>query len=169
MNNRNGKKTLSKKVKSSWNKKERLIRLSSFFTFLGSPFRPYRPCHLEAFYRSFCIGPCASSFLSFAHISWALCWRLAWSCQNLEPLFVYGSIWISLDAFFLKPGCAAFKVWTGSIHWTEAGLLMDGRRDGILSCLILVWLTGAITGLQDYTLFFEPWISKIAYIYHIFY
>ena len=74
----------------------------------------------------------------------------------------------SLDAFFLKSGCAAFKVWTGSIHWTEAGLLMDGRRDGIWGCLMLAWLTGAITGLQDYTLFFEPRVFETAYLYYIF-
>jgi len=69
---------------------------------------------------------------------------------------------------FPNSGCVGFKVWTGCIYWTEAGLLMDGRQDGILSCLIVAWLTGAITGLQDYTLFFEPRASKAAYLYYIF-
>ena len=45
---------------------------------------------------------------------------------------------------------------------------MSGRMDGIGDCLILVWLTQAITRLQDYTLFFEPWISKTEYLYYIF-
>jgi hypothetical protein len=45
---------------------------------------------------------------------------------------------------------------------------MDGRRDGIWGCLMLAWLTGAITGLQDYTLFFEPRVFETAYLYYIF-
>ena len=73
-----------------------------------------------------------------------------------------------VEGLHLKSGCAAFKVWTGSIHWTEAGLLMDGKRDGIFGCLMLVWLTGAITRLQDYTLFFVPRVSETAYLYYIF-
>ena len=32
----------------------------------------------------------------------------------------------------------------------------DGWKEGRDSCLILDWLTGAITRLQDYTLFFVP-------------
>ena len=48
------------------------------------------------------------------------------------------------------------------MRWKEAGLLMDGRRDGILNGLVLVWLTGAITRLQDYTLFSVPGTFEIA-------
>jgi len=38
----------------------------------------------------------------------------------------------------------------------------DGWKEGRDSCLILDWLTGAITRLQDYTLFFVPWTFGIA-------
>ena len=44
---------------------------------------------------------------------------------------------------------------------------MGGRIDG--DCLILNWLTQAITRLQDYTLFFVPWISRNEYLYYKFY
>ena len=33
---------------------------------------------------------------------------------------------------------------------------------------MLAWLTGAITGLQDYTLFFEPRVFETAYLYYMF-
>ena len=45
----------------------------------------------------------------------------------------------------------------GRFQSLEVGLLMDGRMDGIRDGLILNWLTGGITRLQDYTLFFVPW------------
>ena len=44
----------------------------------------------------------------------------------------------------------------------------DEWKEGRDSCLILDWLTQVITRLQDYTLFFVPWTSKIAYLYYIF-
>jgi len=96
-------------------------------------------------------------FLSFVHLT-----------SGRVATKVWMHCFQSLDALFPKSGCAASKVRTGSIHWTEAGLLMDGKRDGIWGCLIVVWLTGAITRLQDYTLFFEPWVSETAYLYYIF-
>ena len=51
----------------------------------------------------------------------------------------------------------------------EAGLLMGGRMDGIQGLAYTELVDRGITRLQDYTLFFVPWISKIAYLYYIFY
>jgi hypothetical protein len=56
-------------------------------------------------------------------------------------------------------GSVVSNGWKHCFQSLEAGLLMGRIRKR----------QGAITRLQDYTLFFEPQISKIAYIYHIFY
>lgn len=63
----------------------------------------------------------------------------------------------------------------GCFQWAEGMFpksgsgASDGWKQGRnCGCLILVWLTGAITRLQDYTLFFVPWISGIAYLYCIY-
>ena len=38
--------------------------------------------------------------------------------------------------------------WKWGFFGVEAGLLIGGRMDGIMGCLILVWLTGGITRLH---------------------
>ena len=49
---------------------------------------------------------------------------------------------------------------SGNYNALNYGLLMDGKRDGNWGCLIVVWLTGAITGLQDYTPNYAPSLRR---------